>query len=139
MTDDHKTPCPDCGRPYCHEALEWFGCPWCAAPTDRHRAGTPKRESDVEDYLLKRAKAIGAEVRKVKWLCRDKAPDRALFMPSGTTFWVEVKSPSKGPLFPSNAHERGQAREHEKLRRVGQVVVAVHNYHMVDQLLAPFA
>jgi hypothetical protein len=108
-------------------------------PKARHKAGVPGRESDVESYLLKRARGLGAEVRKTKWLDRDKAPDRALFMPDGTTLWVEVKSPSKGPLFPSNAHERGQAREHERLRRVGQVVVVVHTYHMVDALLRPFA
>lgn len=135
MTDDHKTPCPDCGRPYCHAALKWFGCPWCAAPTGRHRAGTPKRESDVEDYLVKRVKELGGLVHKVQWIGRDKAPDRVLLLPGSTTFWVEVKSPAKGPTFPSNAHERGQAREHAAMRAAGAVVVVVHSYHMVDVLL----
>ena len=139
MIEEHKTPCLLCGRNYCHEALGWFGCPHCTTSKTKHKAGVPERESDVEGYLLKRATALGAEVRKVKWLDRDKAPDRALFMPGGTTLWVEVKSPSKGPLFPSNAHERGQAREHEKLRRVQQVVVVVHTYHMVDALLGRWA
>ena len=39
------------------------------------------RESDVEKYLVKRVKALGGEVRKVKWIGRDGAPDRLVMLP----------------------------------------------------------
>ena len=39
------------------------------------------RESEVEAYLVKRVKALGGEVRKVKWLGRNGAPDRLAMLP----------------------------------------------------------
>jgi len=34
------------------------------------------RESDIEAHLVKRVKELGGEVRKVKWIGRNGAPDR---------------------------------------------------------------
>ena len=36
------------------------------------------RESTIEDYLVERVKALGGEVRKVKWIGRHGAPDLPL-------------------------------------------------------------
>lgn len=129
-----KTPCRMCGYEYDQDALGWFGCPNCEGHGLGHDAGVPRDEAAVEKYLTDRTKALKGEVRKVKWLGRDKAPDRVLMI-NGHTVWVEVKSPTKGPLFPSNPHERAQQREHARMRKTGQRVLVVYSYWMVDELL----
>ncbi len=104
------------------------------------------RESEIEKYLVAKVKALGGETRKVKWIGRMKAPDRVVMLPfkkpDGTyffagfqTIWVEVKRPGGLAKFPSNGHERGQAREHERMRRMGQRVVVIDSFEGVDELL----
>lgn len=104
------------------------------------------RERDIEAYLVKRVKAMGGEVRKVKWIGRAKAPDRVVMLPSPKrkcawcvpperTIWVEVKHPDKVHLFPSNAHERAQHREHKRMRKMGQRVEVVGTFADVDRIL----
>lgn len=101
------------------------------------------RESDIEKYLVKRVKELGGEVRKVKWVGREGAPDRLVMLPpvvwvediDPTSFWIEVKRPGGTAKFPSNAHERKQAREHERMRRMGQRVEVVDSFAGVDALL----
>ena len=102
------------------------------------------RESDIEEYLVKRVKELGGEIRKVKWIGRRGAPDRVVMLPplriqilhadspvtateireavrkvvSGpqpTTIWVELKAAGEK----ATPH---QAREHERMRRMGQRV-----------------
>lgn len=41
------------------------------------------RERDVEQYLVEQVKAKGGEVRKVKWIGRNGAPDRLVLLPLG--------------------------------------------------------
>lgn len=100
------------------------------------------RESDVEDYLVERVKAMGGEVRKVKWIGRHGAPDRLVMLPGNTvvehcngyllyasrTIWVELKAPGEKP-------KPHQAREHERMRRMGQRVEVVDSYERVDEVL----
>ena len=64
------------------------------------------RESKVEEYLVEKVKAIGGEVRKLKWIGRNGAPDR-LVMYKGAHF-VEVKRPRKDL-------ESHQEREHKRM------------------------
>lgn len=80
------------------------------------------RESDIEAALVAHVTAMGGMIRKVKWVGRDGAPDRLVLFPNGRTVWVEVKSPKTILSFPSNAHERMQHREHERMRSFGQDV-----------------
>lgn len=98
------------------------------------------RESDIEKYLVAKAKEHGGEVRKVKWIGRRGAPDRLLMLPykrlpSGwvggawTTIWVELKAPGKKP----DAH---QAREHARMWRMDQIVVVIDSIEGVDALFA---
>jgi hypothetical protein len=84
------------------------------------------REKDVEDYLVKRAQAMGGEVRKVKWIGRRGAPDRFVMLP-GRSIWVELKAPNKLPA----AH---QLREHERMRAMGQSVCVVDSLSKVEAL-----
>lgn len=85
------------------------------------------RESKVEGHLVKRAKALGGEVRKVQWIGRRGAPDRVVMLPD-VLFWVETKAPD-GVLEPH------QAREHARMRRMGQVVHVAYTLEAVDALM----
>lgn len=99
-------------------------------------------ERDIEDALIKRAKAHGGEVRKVQWLGRNSAPDRLVMLPPSTPFavrgetiWVELKNPDTIKTFPANAHERSQHREHQRMRRMGQHVVVIGTLEQLEELL----
>lgn len=105
------------------------------------------RESDIEEHLVKRVKELGGEVRKVKWIGRNGAPDRLVMLPGDawlctesmdqpTTIWVELKAPGLAALFPHTPHERQQHREHERMRAMGQRVVVIDSLAGVDELLA---
>lgn len=106
------------------------------------------RESDIEEYLTEKVKALGGETRKVQWVGRSKAPDRVLMLPPewadptavypsrwGGTVWVELKNPQTIKTFPKNAHERAQHREHERMRALGQRVEVIGTFEQVEELL----
>lgn len=119
----------------------------------KHR---PLRESDIENYLVKMAKSLGGEVRKVEWIGRRGAPDRIVMLPAqrdveyavyftgnravkgprtetelraARTIWIELKAPGVAP-------EPHQLREHERMRKMGQRVEVVDSYARVDEVLA---
>lgn len=110
------------------------------------------REFDIEKHLVDRVKALGGEVRKVKWVGRAGAPDRLVMVPARvrsdwssrsfddthtpTTLWVELKNPETIKTFPANAHERAQHREHERMRKMGQRVVVIGTLAQVEELLS---
>jgi len=105
-----------------------------------------ERESDVEAYLVERVKALGGEIRKVTFIGHNGCPDRLVMLPyredfipgstlPPTTLWIEVKAPGLAAKFPSNPHERAQAREHDRLRAVGQSVYVVDSPEGVDACL----
>lgn len=91
------------------------------------------RERDIEHYLVKRVKAMGGEVRKVKWIGRRGAPDRIVMRPLTSdrdyepTIWVELKAPGKKA-------EPYQLREHARMRRMGQRVEVIDSFEGVDRL-----
>lgn len=94
------------------------------------------RESQIEDYLVRRVKELGGEVRKVKWIGRNGAPDRVvMFVGSGKcgctlpqTIWVELKAPGEKP-------KPHQVREHQRMRTMGQRVEVVDSFEGVDGVL----
>lgn len=85
------------------------------------------RESKIEKYLTQRVKAMGGEVRKVKWIGRRGAPDRLAMMPKGT-IWVELKATGQVP-------EAHQLREHKRMRAMGQRVEVVDSLARVEEVL----
>ena len=99
------------------------------------------RERDIENYLVKRVKALGGEVRKVQWIGRRGAPDRLVMLPErmqstgSATYivtpyllFVELKAPGvKPPAY--------QLREHERMRKMGQRVVVIDSIEAVERLL----
>lgn len=85
------------------------------------------RESDIEDYLVRRVQANGGEIRKVKWIGRNGAPDRRVMLP-GRCVWVELKASGKKP-------EPHQLREHKRMRDMGEDVRVIDSFKEVDNLL----
>lgn len=95
------------------------------------------RERDIERHLVKRVKALGGEVRKVKWIGRRGAPDRLVMLPPYAnhgngrltqTVWVELKATDVAP-------EDYQVREHDRMRKMGQRVIVVDSIEGVEELL----
>lgn len=93
------------------------------------------REAEIEKYLVERAKALGGEVRKVRWIGRRGAPDRLVMLPDdprtgqwAATIWVELKAPGQKP-------KPHQLREHERMRRMGQCVEVVDSIERVEEVL----
>ena len=95
------------------------------------------RERKVEEHLVKRVKALGGEVRKVGWIGRANAPDRLVLLPeplngAANELWqqhpfVELKRPTKGAT-------AAQAREHERLRAAGFVVLVLNSIEAIDEV-----
>lgn len=86
------------------------------------------RESTIEQYLCDRVKALGGEVRKVRWIGRHGAPDRLAMLP-GLMLWVELKAPGKKV-------KPHQAREHERMRNMGQSVAVIDSIELVDEFFS---
>lgn len=83
------------------------------------------RESVIEKHFVKRIRALGGEVRKVKFLDRKGAPDRLVMFQNGLSIWVELKA-TDGTLEPA------QVREHVRLVKMGQVVMTLNSIEAVD-------
>lgn len=116
------------------------GKPMRAWPFDKHGVFA-MRESQIEKHLVQRVKALGGEVRKVKWIGRTGAPDRLVMLPEKfdrwqTAMWVELKNPDTIRTFPADARERAQAREHKRMRDMGQRVEVIGTIEQVEALLA---
>lgn len=86
------------------------------------------RERDVEDYLVKRVRSMGGEVRKARWIGRNAAPDRRVMLPGRLPVWVELKAPGKVPT-------AQQLREHTRMRALGELVVVIDSLPGVEGLL----
>lgn len=90
-------------------------------------------EGKVKKHLKTRVRQAGGEVRFVKWLGRSKAPDTICMFPDRPAVWVETKADEA--TFPKDAHERGQAREHVRMRAMRQEVVVLGSIEAIDRWL----
>lgn len=90
--------------------------------------GAALRERDIEDYLVKRVKAMGGQIRKVQWIGRAGAPDRLVLLPERRSVWVELKAPGAKPTLQ-------QIREHNRMRRLGELVEVIDSLEGVEELL----
>jgi hypothetical protein len=86
------------------------------------------RERDIEAFLVKRVRALGGELRKVRWVGRCGAPDRRVMLEHKAPFWIELKAPGKSlsPL---------QLREHTRMRRLGESVAIADSFETIEDLL----
>ena len=88
------------------------------------------REITVEEYLVRRVKETGGEVRKVIWPSRRGAPDRLCgWASTKRNGFVEMKKPG-GP-----GAEDHQLREHRRLRAIGFRVDVIHTKEQVDEFV----
>jgi len=87
------------------------------------------KESDIEKYLVKRVKDVGGQIRKAQWVGHVGAPDRRVMLPNRPPIWIELKAPGKKP-------EPHQVREHNRMRRLGELVEVIDSYEAVDNLIA---
>lgn len=85
------------------------------------------KERDISRYLNARVKQLGGEVRRVRWIGRNNAPDKLVLLP-GWHFFVEEKRPKKDAT-------EAQAREHARLRRAGVVVYVFGTPEDIDSVL----
>lgn len=100
------------------------------------------KEGDIRDALKARVEAHGGEIRAVSWLGRNNAPDVLCLFPSGGHYadrpdeirylhpWIETKRPGK-------AATEAQAREHERMRAAGCVVLVITDLSELDAWLPP--
>lgn len=87
------------------------------------------REKIIEAHLVKRVKELGGEVRKVQFVNRPGAPDRFVMLPARQRgFWLELKAPGVTP-------EPHQIREHNRMRRMGEIVEVADSIEAVEALL----
>ena len=85
-------------------------------------------EKDVEAHLVEGVKRLGGVAYKFTSPGRRNVPDRICVLPGGRIVFVELKAPGKKPT-------AGQAREHQRLRDLGQEVVVCDNVIDVMVLL----
>lgn len=90
-------------------------------------------ESIVKNYLKERIKALGGDVRFVKWIGRNHAPDCRVMFPGGEcrknlarNCWVETKAPGKRP-------RPGQEREIKRMRGMGEIVLVLPTKEDIDR------
>jgi hypothetical protein len=88
-------------------------------------------ESDVEDYLHDRVKALGGDYRRVNWMGRKNAPDDRVMLP-GQCFWAECKAPDASM---NTARVRAQLREHKRMRDLGETVHLFDSFASIDKVL----
>lgn len=106
------------------------------------------RERNVEQHLVARVKALGGEVRKVKWIGRRGAPDRLVLLSPEAGHRIAVLNNAFGrePRNYSRQHimvelkrpgldaEDYQAREHERLRAAGFAVLVLDTIEKIDEV-----
>jgi hypothetical protein len=106
------------------------------------------RERDIRKALKTRVEQYGGEVRATSWLGRRHAPDTMCLFPAGSIYrtwhtpsfriygsellhpFVETKAPGGEPT-------PGQAREHERMRAAGCIVLVISTIEQLDAWLRP--
>lgn len=84
-------------------------------------------ERDIEGYLVKRCKEIGALADKFTSPQRRSVPDRLITF-NGRVLFVELKATGKKPT-------EAQVRDHERRRAAGAEVVWLDSCAAVDKLV----
>ena len=85
------------------------------------------RENLIERYLVKRVRDLGGMAVKQIWQGRRGAPDRLVVLPGGRMVFVECKAPGQ------KAKDH-QLREHDRLRKLGVMVVVIDSKDAVDEV-----
>jgi hypothetical protein len=87
------------------------------------------RERDIEQYLVAEVKRIGGLAYKFTSPGRRSVPDRLVLLTGGRAVFIECKAPGRTAT-------DAQAREHERLWKLGFSVAIVDSREAVDRLVA---
>jgi hypothetical protein len=88
---------------------------------------TNVKESEIEQYAVRRVKKSGGLLIKLRFIALTGAPDRiALF--KGCLIWIEFKKPGLKP-------KKHQLKIHNLLRWAGQRVEVIDSFLGVDMLI----
>ncbi|MNL00993.1 VRR-NUC domain protein [compost metagenome] len=85
-------------------------------------------ERDIEAYLVKRCKEIGALCDKFTSPQRRSVPDRLITF-GGRVLFVELKATGKKPT-------EAQVRDHDRRRAAGALVYWLDSTQQVDQVIS---
>lgn len=88
------------------------------------------REREVEARLRRQVEARGGQCLKFVPDQDPGMPDRLILLPHGEVCWVELKKPVGGKV------SKLQARQHQRLRRLGHRVEVVWTPQQADALAA---
>lgn len=102
-------------------------------------------EGDLRKKLKARVQAYGGEIRAVSWLGRRNAPDVLCLFPDGSRFCAkrelsdnhEMMHPFVETKAPGGKPSAAQAREHERMRAAGCVVLVISTEAHLDEWLPP--
>ncbi len=89
-----------------------------------------KREAKIEDYLQRRVKEEGGEIRKVRWIGRRGAADRLVWWSFPRVAWIECKAEGEEIDLRSL-----QGREFRRMRRDGWPAYIVSTHAQVDAVI----
>lgn len=90
-------------------------------------------EGKVQAYAMRKFKAIGGLVRKLKYEGRTGAPDLLIILPSNVVVFIEVKATEDILPMPH------QVDEHARIARRGANIHVVGSPRQVDILIAKYA
>lgn len=91
-----------------------------------------KPEASIENYLLRRVKAEGGQIRKARWIGRRGCPDRLIWWGQPLRYaWCEVKAPGEEVDWRSN-----QGHEIRRMHDDGWEVYVVSTREQVDDMIA---
>lgn len=82
-------------------------------------------EGYVKTYLVRRIRALGGDVRFVRWIGRNGAPDTLIGLPGASPTLVETKAPS-------GAVDPHQTREFRRLQSWGFRVLVLATPEAID-------
>lgn len=83
-------------------------------------------EGSIKQFLRERVKALGGEVRFIKWLGQRSAPDCLVLLPTRAPTFVETKAPGKRP-------RPAQVREFARLERLNCPVLVCPTRESIDE------
>lgn len=103
------------------------------------------RESNIREALDKRVKEYGGETRATAWIGRKHAPDVLCLFPADSRYGYEMPEQDEGAELhpfvetkrPGKGATAAQAREHERMRAAGCVVLVITTIEQLDAWLPP--
>lgn len=90
-----------------------------------------KPEARIENYLRRRVKEEGGQIRKMRWIGRRGAADNFMWWPEGKYAFVEVKAEGCDVDWRSL-----QGREIRRMYEDGIAIWVVKSHEEVDRLIA---